>query len=321
MSVGTKKFFVGVDLGGTNISSGILDSDNGLLIRRKRRTRPELGSEAVVGRIVALVERILDELQIERSDVGGLGIGGPGAADVKRGVILDAPNLGWRNYELAKRLERALELPVAVDNDVNVAVYGEVVAGAARRFQDVFGIWTGTGVGGGLVLGGKLFHGPRYTAGEIGHFILLPGAPLGQRTLEHCASRSTMVRLAVRLIKENHPSLITELVDGDYSQVRSKVLAKAVAAGDSLVNQVVREAANLTAIAAANVVTLLSIPCVVLGGGLPAELGDTWVHWVRKSFRKHVYPDQLRDTTIVGSALQDDAGVVGAALIARERLT
>ncbi len=321
MTVGIKKFFVGVDLGGTNVSAGVVDSGNGLLIRLKRKTRPELGSEAVIGRVVALVEQTLDELQIERSDVDGLGIGGPGAVDVKRGIILDAPNLGWRDYELAKRLSHALKLPVAVDNDVNVAVYAEVVAGAAREFQDAFGIWTGTGVGGGLVLGGKLFHGPRHTAGEIGHVILLPGASLGQRTLEHCASRSKMVRLVVNLIKENQPSLITDLVGGDYSKVRSKALAMAVAGGDPLATQVVREAANFTAIAAANVVTLLSIPCVVLGGGLPAELGNIWVKWVRKSFREYVYPDQLRDTTIVGSTLQDDAGVIGAALIARERLT
>lgn len=315
------KLFIGVDLGGTNMSAGLIAPDNSVVARDKRKTKAFEGGEKVIKRIVSMVEKLLADNQVDRKSIGGLGIGGPGAIDVKKGLVLNAPNLGWSRFDLSEALSKPLKLPVAVDNDVNVAVYGEVVAGAAKGFQDVFGIWMGTGVGGALVLGGKLYYGHYLTAGEIGHTILHPGAAWGRRTLENCTSRTNIARLCVELIKANNPSKITKLVDGDYDQVRSKVIAKAVQSGDELASRVVREAAHFTGIAAANMVTVLSLPCVVLGGGLTTELGKTWVKWVEESFQQYVFPRDLREVKIVGTKLGDDAGIVGAAIIARERFS
>lgn len=314
------KPYVGVDLGGTNLSVGLIDEDNKVVDRDKTKTKAFQGGDAVIKRIVKLTKKLLDKNKLDVKDVGGLGIGGPGAIDIHKGLVLNAPNLGWKRFNLAKALSEPLDMPVAVDNDVNVAVYGEVKAGAARKFDDVLGMWMGTGVGGAIVLGGKLYYGHYLTAGEIGHTILHPGAALGRRTLENCASRTNIARLVVELIKANHPSKMTKIVDGDYTQVRSKAIAKAVSAGDDVTCTVVREAAHFAGLSAANFVTTLSLPCVVLGGGLATELGKTWVEWVRESFEKYVFPKDLQAAKVVGTKLGDDAGIVGAGIIARERL-
>ena len=315
-----QEYYLGVDLGGTNMSAGLIDHTNKVLGRIKKRTRAFQGGDRVLQRIVKMSRSLVEEQGLQMHDIRGLGIGGPGAIDIEKGVVLNAPNLGWKQFNVKGALSKPLGIPVTVDNDVNVAVYGEKVVGAAVRYDDVLGIWMGTGVGGALVLNGKLYYGAFLTAGEIGHTLLHPGAAWGRRTLENCASRTNIARLIIELIKANNPSKITKMVDGDYDRVRSKVIAKAVAAKDEVACRVVREAAHFAGIAAANMVTVLSLPCVVLGGGLATELGDTWADWVRESFQQYVFPAKLQSINVVPTKLGDDAGIVGAAIIARERL-
>jgi glucokinase len=193
--------------------------------------------------------------------------------------------------------------------------------GAARGYEDCLGVFVGTGIGGGLVLGGKLYHGHFLTAGEIGHVVIHADAQRGRRTLENGASRTAITNLLIQLIQTNHPSRISELVKGDFSEVRSKVLAQAIEEGDALAVEVIRQAAQYVGIAIANVVTLMSLPCVVLGGGLTEALGRRWVEWVRESYENYVFPPDLKRCKIVAAKLGDDAGRFGAALLARERLT
>jgi glucokinase len=315
-----QEYYLGVDLGGTNMTVGLIDQSNKVVGRLKKPTRSFEGGDRVLERIVKTSQKLAEKHGLEMREIRGLGIGGPGAIDIDKGLVINAPNLGWKNFNVIDALSKPLGIPVAVDNDVNVAVYGEKVAGAARQYNDVFGFWMGTGVGGALVLNGKLYYGAFLTAGEIGHTILHPGAAWGRRTLENCASRTNIARLIVELVRANNPSIVTELVEGDYDRVRSRVIAKAVAAKDDVVCRVVREAAHFTGLAVANMVTVLSLPCVVLGGGLATELGDTWADWVRESFKQYVFPATLRSVRIVPTKLGDDAGIVGAGIIARERL-
>ncbi len=320
MSSTTPPFYVGVDLGGTNMSAAIVDSNNRAIRAVRRTTRAELGHESVLERIGEMVTRLGTEAGFKKKQIAGLGIGVPAAIDIESGIAVDAPNLGWKNLEIRRFLEKITGLPTAIDNDVNMALYGEVKAGAAVGFEDALGIWTGTGVGGGLVLSGRLFHGPHVTAGEIGHTVILPGSGLGRETLEEVASRGAIIRTLRELIQSSHASIISEMVKGDFTQLKSKALARAVLAGDKLALRVVRDAARFTGIAAANFVTTLSLPCVVLGGGLPTELGAAWGDWVRESVVEHVWPDKLRSVVVVVTQLGDDAGTIGAAIVARERL-
>jgi glucokinase len=157
------------------------------------------------------------------------------------------------------------------------------------------------------------------TAGEIGHMIAYPGNQPGTRSLEHNASRSSVVDRIVRLIKSNRKSVIPELCDGDLDNIKSKIVAKAYAMGDELTVEVVDQTADLLGTCIAGVVTLLSLPRVVLGGGLTEAMGEPFVDRVKKATRRFVFPDLCRQVKVVGTKLLDDAGVLGAALLALEK--
>jgi glucokinase len=314
------RLYLGIDLGGTNIQAGLLDPDDTLIETDRVKTKADGGADTVVKRIAKVVESVLEKSDIKIGDVSGLGIGAPGAVNHKKGVVINAVNLRWTDFPLAKMLEKEIGLPVAVDNDVNVGTWGEYMAGAGKDYDDLMGIFVGTGIGGGFVLGGDLYHGVLMTAGEIGHTVLNADAGLGRRTVENLASRSNIVNQLKQLILSNHPSIISELTDGDLDKVRSKVLAEAFSQGDELTHEVIGQAAHYIGVTIANAVTLLSLPCVVVGGGLTEALQNEWIELIRDEFEKYVFPPELSKCKIVASRLGDDAGIIGAALLAKQRL-
>ncbi|MEM1108679.1 MAG: ROK family protein [Planctomycetota bacterium] len=309
---------IGIDLGGTNIQCGVV-TDGEVTARDDTKTKAAEGADEVIRRIVKLCDKVLEEASLKRKDVAGLGIGAPGAINIKKGEVIKALNLGWTDFPLQKILEKELGLPVVVDNDVNVGAWGEHQAGAGEGFDDLFAIFVGTGIGGGLVLNNRIFHGVNHTAGEIGHTLLSADAGLGRRTVEDLGSRTNIVNLLTQLIEGGHPSVVPELVDGDLSRVRSKILAQAVKRDDPLTIRVAQQAATYVGQAIANTVTLLSLPCVVVGGGATEAMGEQWMGWVRGAFEAHVFPEELKSCRIVASTLGDDAGVVGAGLLAAEQ--
>lgn len=314
-----QEYFIGIDLGGTNIQCGVLNGKNKIVARDDTKTKAEQGHEAVIGRVAKLVTKVVDQASLKMQEVACIGIGAPGTID-KKGVVLTAVNLRWNDVALAKKLSDELAIPVVVDNDVNVGAWGEYQAGAGKGHGNQFAIFIGTGIGGGLILDGQLYHGPGLTAGEIGHTVVDADAPLGRRTLENLASRTSMVNQLVQLMNANHPSVLTEITEGDYSKIRSKVLAQAWHQKDALTRQILGAAAKYIGIAIANTVTLLSVQTIVVGGGVVEALGEPWVDEIRQAFRTHVFPVELQDSRILASTLGDDAGIVGAALLARARL-
>lgn len=313
--------YIGLDLGGTNIQGGIVTPDGKVLVRDSLKTKADQGSDVVLKRIRKVVDCLLEKAELKLDGVAGVGIGAPGTVDATKGVVETAVNLRWTNYPLGATLSKDLKLPVVVDNDVNVGTWGEHAAGAGKGHDDLLGIFVGTGIGGGLVLGGRLYRGALQTAGEIGHTSVLPDAGLGRRTLENLASRTSMVNLLNQLMAANHQSSIRELTNGDPSRIRSKVLAEALRSKDPLTSAVVEQAAHYVGIAIANAVTLLSLRCVVVGGGVTEALKTPWIEQIRASFDKHVFPPQLRKCKVVASSLGDDAGVVGAGLLAHQALS
>jgi glucokinase len=314
-----KPLFIGMDLGGTNIQSGVVDASGQVLARDKTKTKAEEGADKILKRLEKAVGKLLEEADCKSKDITALGIGAPGAIDVANGVVYNAPNLGWRDFPLADRLGEQLGIRVVVDNDVNVGTWGEACAGAGRGCDDLMGVFVGTGIGAGIVLGGRLYHGARRTAGEIGHTVLKPDAPIDQQTLENLASRRAIGHRLAKLIQSGRSSLIDELSDGGKQKVKSKMLAEAWNKEDPLTREVVSEAAEYVGIAVANVVTLLSLPRVVLGGGLSEAMGEQWTGQVRAAFQQHVFPQELSDSEILTGELGDDAGIVGAAALARQQ--
>ncbi len=314
------RLYLGIDLGGTNIQAGLLGPDDKVIQTDRVKTKADGGVDTVVKRIGKVVDSVLEKADVKLNDVAGLGIGAPGAVNHKKGVVINAVNLRWTDFPLAKTLEKELGIPVVVDNDVNVGTWGEYMAGAGKEYDELMGIFVGTGIGGGFVLGGELYHGAMLTAGEIGHTVINADAPLGRRTVENLASRTNIVNHLKQLILSNHPSVISELTDGDLDKVRSKILAEAFGQGDELTQEVIGQAAHYIGVTIANAVTLLSLPCVVVGGGVTEALGKPWIELIRDEFDKYVFPSGLSKCKIVASKLGDDAGIIGAALLAKQRL-
>ena len=313
--------YIGLDLGGTNIQCGVV-IDGKVEARDSTKTKSAEGAEAVIKRIVKLCEQVVEKADLKKSDIAGLGIGAPGAVDPNTGTVIKAVNLDWEDYPLADVLGEEFKWPITVDNDVNVAAWGEYRAGAARKLKKVdslLAVWCGTGIGGGLILNDKLFHGARFTAGEIGHTILRSGAGRGRRTVEDLAGRKNLVAMLTKLMQTGHSSAINDIVDGDFTRIRSKALAAALDEDDPLVTELLQHAATAVGHAIASTVTLLSLPVVVLGGGVTEALGKRWAGWVQDAFEDAVFPQVLRDTQLLIGELEDDAGVVGSALLAKER--
>lgn len=318
---------VGIDLGGTNMQVGIVRHDarevgaaDALLGVARKKTKATDGLDAVLDRIADAVNEASAQAGLTVSDLGGLGIGAPGALDPFKGIVYEAVNLRWNNVPLADILTQRLGIPAVLDNDVNVALYGEWVLGAARGARNVLGVWVGTGIGGGLILDGKLFYGHHLTAGEIGHMLIHPKNPPGTRSLEHNCSRTAVVDRIVRLIRANRPSMLTEMTSEKYEKVKSKALATAYEAGDSLTREVIDDAAVLLGDQIGSVVTLLSLERVVLGGGLTEAIGEPFVKIVRDSTQDIAFPTVCKGVEVVASELKDNAGLLGAAMIAMDRL-
>lgn len=319
--------FVGIDLGGTNMQVGVVrpdarevGADQAILGAARKKTKADEGLEVVIDRIVDAVLEACEEAGIKPDDLAGIGIGAPGAVDPNAGMVLEAVNLRWNDVPLADMLSERLNAPVAVDNDVNVAVYGEWALGAARGSANVLGVWVGTGIGGGLILADHLFYGHYLTAGEIGHMLLFPRNPPGDRSLEHNCSRTAVVDRIVRLIEANRKSSLTEITGGKYEKIKSRALAEAYLGGDALTVEVIDDAAALLGDTIGSIVTLLSLERVVVGGGLTEAVGEPFVARIRESVREVAFPDVCKSVEVVASALEDNAGLLGAAMIASDRL-
>lgn len=307
---------VGIDLGGTNMSIGVVDAKGAILGRCKRKTKAAEGRDVVLARIVEGVLRACDDAKVPVDAIRGVGIGAPSAIDVPEGRVIKAGNLGWEDFPLRDTLRKMIGKPVFLDNDVNVAAWGEHRAGVAKGRDSLLAVWVGTGVGGGLILGGKLHHGSFWTAGEIGHVILVPGAGPGRETVEDLCSRTGIAGSLRRLLPMYPESALHRLVDGNFdANFSSSVLAEAYGREDHLVRKVVNHAADLLGLAIANWITLLAIDTVVLGGGVTEALGKPFTARVRKRFEDLVFPATCRKCEILVSELGDSAGIVGAAML------
>lgn len=316
----TSKQLAGIDLGGTNIQFGIVDASGTIHGRAKSKTNPDQGLEAILDRIVDGIGEAAKCAGTEPETLAALGIGVPGPVDPATGIVHEAVNLRWSNTPIGDLLTERLGIPVVVDNDVNVALYGEARHGAGMGSSHIAGAWIGTGVGGGLVLDGRLYYGHYFSAGEIGHIQIYPGNPAGMKTVENICSRTALADRIIQLVRSNRASMIQELAGDKWPRLKSKVIADAYLKEDDLVVEVVNDAADRLGVALGNITTLLSLDRIILGGGLTEALQEPFVERVRASVHRTAFPAIARQVEVVASQLDDDAGVIGAALLAIERL-
>jgi glucokinase len=320
-----KKILVGVDLGGTSLLAVATTAKGKILGRKKRKTRAEEGASAVLDRIVRTVEDAVGEADAKLSHVRAMGIGAPGPLNPKTGVILHAPNLGptWNKLPIVDHLSERLGCPVYLGNDVDMGAVGEHALGAGKGYSQVVAIFVGTGIGGGLILNDRLYRGVRYTAGELGHVVLLADGPLcgcGKHgCAEALASRTAMEREIRARIAAGQSSLVPELLEREgRSMMSSSVIEAALDGGDSVVQEVMAQAEYYMGLLVANVVNTLDPEVVVLGGGVVERLGERYLEPVRETAEQYYLNQQDKEKIhVVATELGEYAGVLGAAMMAK----
>ena len=327
MAASKQEFIAGFDFGGTKMRVAVLSPSNKIVGRAEGKTKNVATPKAGVERIVALVNEAFEAARQQYPDaqLAGLGLAVPGPVNPEKGVIHELPNIGWKNVPIAKFMEKAIGAPVAVINDVDAGIFGEYHFGAARGARTAVGVFPGTGIGGGAVINGALLLGPGISCMEIGHFPVMRDGPLcgcGQRgCLEAVAGRFAIAQeAAVAACRGLAPNLF-ELVGTDIAQIRSRTLAKAIAAGDEVVGQIVRQAARHIGLAVAAVVNLLAADCVVLGGGLVEAMPEIFVPEVGATAKARAMESFRDRVAILAAKLGDDAAILGAAHYAAQQLT
>jgi glucokinase len=321
------RWILGLDIGGTNMVVGLVPGDGGdpLGIRRLP-TLPEAGGEVVVGRAVAAAEECMEEVLGReggrRSDVAGIGVGAPGPLDKDAGILLEAPNLGWRDFPLRRLVVEGLGLPACIDNDANCATYGEWWMGAGRGSRILVGLTLGTGIGGGFVVDGEIHRGASGAAAEFGHTTI---DSTGRKCkcgnygcLEAYASGPNIAARAVEGIEAGAESVLVELVKGDLEKVTAATVYEGVVLGDAYAHEVMKETAKFLGVGVANLINALNPDAIVIAGGV-TRAGDHLFGPLKKEVRRRAFRSAVDACRIVPAALPETAGLIGAAGIFKKK--
>jgi glucokinase len=323
---GEKRWIIGVDLGGTNIVVGLLPIEGGETIAlRSLPTDSQRGAKFVVDRIVDMMEiSIREALEMyggTRDDIAGVGIGSPGPLDRRTGTVINTPNLGWRNFPLRDLISNAVDLPAELDNDANCATYGEWWLGAGRDVDTLVGLTLGTGIGGGIVLGGQIYHGCSDAAGEIGHTTI---DSTGRKCkcgnygcLEAYASGPAIALRAQEGIAAGAESRLTEMVNGKLEQITAATVYDAIVLGDAYADDVMKDTAKFLGTGIANIINMLNPEMVVIAGGV-TRAGDHLFEPLRAEVRRRAFRTAEEACSIVPGELTGTAGVVGAAAVFKQ---
>ena len=315
------RYTVGIDIGGTNLVVGTVAEDGSELLGLvSEPTLPEQGPDAVLERIIKLARHSMAEAG--GREIAGVGIGSPGPLDTKRGVVLLTPNLGWVNLPLRDRLGKALGLPATLDNDANCAIFGEWWRGAARGARYVIGLTIGTGIGGGVVIDGAIYHGATDLAGEFGHTTI---DTQGRRCkcgnygcLEAYASGPAIAARATEGIEAGAETALPQYVAGDLSRITAQVVYEAAHDGDAYALELVRETAKLLGTGVANMLNVFNPEVVVICGGVTLA-GDKLFVPLRSEVKRRAFRPVVEACRIVPGELQGTAGVYGAAAVFMQR--
>ena len=313
-----KKYSIGVDIGGTNVKLGLVTPSGKVLLRRHFLTKEPRDKTAFLDALARHIHELVAEGEKRKIVVTGVGIGAPGPIDVKKGFVYFFPNIpGWKNTPLKDILEKKLRLPVRVDNDANVMALAEFLFGAGKGAADLIALTLGTGIGGGLVIGGKLFHGPAYSAAEIGHLIINEKGPLcacGDRgCVEAYVGNGYFTREVKKRLNGGAKSVLMKWIRAG-SELTPLLVAQAAKRGDRFSKEVWNETGEHLGTALAGLVNILNPQKIILGGGI-AQNGNVLFRPVIRTIRKKAFPIAARSVKVIPAKLGVDAGLVGAAAL------
>ena len=312
-------FYAGVDLGGTNVRAAVVDSSGNIFGEAKQPSLAMEGPDTTVPIIIRTIQEAAKDAGVEFSRISGIGMGVPGRHNSKEGIVLWNPNFkGWGGLHLAKPITDALGVPVYMGNDVNVAALGEFRFGAGKNASSMVMITLGTGIGGGIILNGKLWAGANDGAGEIGHQVInANGRQCGCYRFGHLeaeAGRDGIIERARRKIMEGRKTVLTESADPDFMDITPASIAHAADSGDPVAQEVMEETGYLIGIGVSNAINFLNPEMFVIGGGVSLAGPVLWDP-IMRAVKANTLEHALQACRIVPAELGDDAGILGGVVL------
>ncbi len=317
-----KPYWVGCDLGGTKLLTTVFDADFKMVARIRTKHKSGIDVKDGAAYIGDSIEAVLGEAGTGIAQIEGIGMGVAGFLDLEQGMIVHAPNLGWRNLPVQHELQVRFGVPVSLINDVDAGTYAEYRLGSARGARCVVGVFPGTGIGGACIYEGRLIRGKMASAMEIGHLCVQPGGNLcgcgRYGCLESVASRLAIASQIAAAAYRNDTPALRKLTGTNLAKIRSGVIAAALREGDPVVDKIVRHAARQIGAAMVNPLHLLAPDMILLGGGLVEEMPELFVNEVDTVLRRLGAASFLKDLKVKAAALGDEAVVKGAAVFAAD---
>lgn len=310
-----KKYVIGVDLGGTKITTAISDLTGEVIEKTTLATGALQGETVVMGRILESISMVLEASSVHSSEVRAIGIGSPGPLDAEKGEIITTPNLPFKNFNLVRPVVERFGIPAYLDNDANVAAIGEYIFGAGRGKEHVLYLTVSTGVGGGAVLNGRPYRGNTSNALEVGHMTIEPSSPHrcncgNYGDVESLCSGTAIAKRAKEAVEEGRSTILK-----DQETITSYEVYQAYLEKDAVAMEILDTAFDYMGIAVANLIVSFDPQVIAIGGGV-SKMGDLFFDKVRASAKKHCFEHMYNATRIVPSELGQDTGVMGALALA-----
>ncbi|WP_100488608.1 ROK family glucokinase [Sporolactobacillus pectinivorans] len=315
---------IGVDLGGTTIKMALIDDSGKMVDKWAIATNTIDNGSHIADDISASVVKKLQQFNLDRSEVRGIGMGAPGFIDMETGFVYKAVNIGWENYPLKDELEKSTGLPVIIENDANMAALGEMWQGAGQGAENLICVTLGTGVGGGIICDGDILHGVSGMAGEIGHMTVIPkdGSPCNcgkTGCLETVSSATGIRRLALEALDYNDSDSILRDIFEQKGDITAEDVFNCTAKGDPLSSAVAEKAAYYLGYALGAISIVINPEKIVIGGGV-SHAGATLLEPLTKYFKKYSLPRVFDACTIDIAQLGNDAGVIGGAWLSKTKI-
>jgi glucokinase len=316
-----KEYYLGLDLGGTKILTGLADSEGKIITRSRRDTEADLGEDKIIENMIATIEAVLKKADVDRNQVRTLGIGSPGPLDAKKGIIIENANLPWKNVPLVEKIESALGIKTLLKNDANAAALGEKWFGAGKNVNNMVYITISTGIGGGAIINRELFSGINDNACEVGHTVIDPNGPLcgcgNHGCLEAFSSGTSIGKRAREAAAAGQSKEMLELADNIVEDIDAVICAQAAYQGDQAAQEIFENAGYHLGIGLGNVVNTFNTEMIILGGGV-MKASDLFLEKAIKTMEDIALAGSLEMVTVKEAELGSDIGLMGAIAVAME---